>query len=261
MHGVVVALGKLRRIIAQDGVRAGARIVWINLVALANNTLSNALDLIFNVDTRGVTPIAELDIRAETREQGFWYEATPWFSLSAILRRLDCNLDSYVFIDFGSGKGRTLIEAARFPFRAVIGVEFSPELCAVAEANLRRVRFFRRRAREVGVKCQDAAVFDLPRAPCILYFYNPFNADVMRMIAERIKASFKANPRDIVAVFYAENENDIFHSLSFMSEIDRGRIADAVTGRWREYSILRSRLLATPDNGGEVRLTGSSGRL
>ena len=38
-----------------------------------------------------------------------------------------------VLLDFGSGMGRALCLAATYPFRSVIGVEMSPELCASCE--------------------------------------------------------------------------------------------------------------------------------
>lgn len=34
-------------------------------------------------------------------------------------------LQDYDFLDFGSGKGRTLLMAASFPFKKITGVEFS----------------------------------------------------------------------------------------------------------------------------------------
>ena len=233
---------KICRIVRRAGLRGAARVVRINLVLLFDDALSRMLDFIFNVDTRGVLQVADLDVAAETRDHGVWYEPTPWFAVSTILRKckLKRDLKHYVFVDFGSGKGRALVEAARFPFGAVTGVEFSSKLCAIAEANLRSVRFLRRRAAQASVRCLDASLFDLPPSPCILYFYNPFDAEIMRMIANRVEASYAANPRDIIAAFYARNQDSTFRSLSFMTEVDHGRIAHTWSGRQREYSILRS---------------------
>jgi SAM-dependent methyltransferase len=39
------------------------------------------------------------------------------------------------FIDLGCGEGRALVIASEFPFRAIVGVELSPALCATATAN------------------------------------------------------------------------------------------------------------------------------
>ncbi len=41
-------------------------------------------------------------------------------------------VERYDFLDLGCGKGRALIVAAEFPFRAITGVELSPALAAIA---------------------------------------------------------------------------------------------------------------------------------
>src|SRR4051794_24937223 len=54
------------------------------------------------------------------------YEPTSWIDLRRIFRT--CGVDQRdVFLDYGSGKGRVLLAAARQRFTRVIGVEISPE--------------------------------------------------------------------------------------------------------------------------------------
>ena len=43
-----------------------------------------------------------------------------------------------VFVDYGAGKGRTVVLASTYQFKRVIGVELAPELAAIAEENLFR---------------------------------------------------------------------------------------------------------------------------
>ena len=45
-----------------------------------------------------------------------------------------------VFIDLGSGMGRMVLEAARYPFKRVIGVELVEQLHDLARANLASTR-------------------------------------------------------------------------------------------------------------------------
>lgn len=51
--------------------------------------------------------------------------------LRQILDRLPLDFEEYTFIDLGSGKGRALLIASEYPFRAVVGVELSPKLHAL----------------------------------------------------------------------------------------------------------------------------------
>lgn len=53
-----------------------------------------------------------------------------------MLDRLDIRGAAEVFLDYGSGKGRALIMAAQYPFRRILGVEFSPQLSLIASQNI-----------------------------------------------------------------------------------------------------------------------------
>jgi SAM-dependent methyltransferase len=92
-------------------------------------------------------------------------------------RRLNPELGT--FVDIGAGKGKACLYAAP-SFQRVIGVEFSRELTALADANLRRTRF-----RNVEFVCADAADYDLPEAPTLVFLFNPFGAPVFERFLAR----------------------------------------------------------------------------
>ena len=54
-----------------------------------------------------------------------------------VLASLQIAFHDYTFIDFGSGKGRALLLASEFPFKRIIGLEFSPELHGTQKKILR----------------------------------------------------------------------------------------------------------------------------
>jgi predicted RNA methylase len=60
--------------------------------------------------------------------------------VDALLRNIGEDLHRFSFVDFGSGKGRVLLVASHYPFREVVGVEFSPELQKIAEGNIRSTK-------------------------------------------------------------------------------------------------------------------------
>jgi methylase of polypeptide subunit release factors len=80
-----------------------------------------------------VTP-AELGLAKADYEH---YEISGWFVLSKALQGRVIRPND-VFVEFGCGKGRVLTQAARRPFSRVVGIDISPELSRVAEANLER---------------------------------------------------------------------------------------------------------------------------
>ncbi len=233
---LVKSINKVRT----QGFREFLSIIRKNIRLAYIRSFEGFIDFILNVDTGGLLLVDPQEMASTRKSIDTWFEATPWFALNRLLRKLDCDFRNYTLVDFGAGKGRTLLEAARLPFRAVIGVEFSRPLCAIAERNVNSVRLLARRTKHVAVECIDALEFDIPQQSCILYFYNPFEESKMAIIANKIRRAIDRHGIDVIAIFYARNQNGIFHRLDFMKEIDSGHIVDRMTGRRREYSIFRS---------------------
>ena len=118
----------------------------------------------------------------------------------------------FTFVDYGAGKGRVLMLAAEHPFRAVIGVEFSPELCEVANANLDKLSSAAVRAGRVECVCADAAAYLPPSTPLVCYFYNPFGPTVLQAVIDRLAASMREQPREIFLVYVHPEHRDVIES-------------------------------------------------
>jgi len=153
------------------------------------------------VDTGGLIPIEALDLsdRDQARGWGYMPSQPEWFHLA--ISRLKLDYRRYNFIDFGSGKGRTLLLASKYPFRRIIGVEISGQLHEIAERNLTVWRRNRNIPSHLYALQADAAGVALPDGPCVLYFYNPFKASVMQQVLAHIQASYRAAPRHMVLVY------------------------------------------------------------
>ncbi len=93
-----------------------------------------------------------------------------------ILRNLPIkNRREYTFIDFGSGKGRMVLIAARHGFRRVCGIELRKELHHQANSNFRQCRNVNGCTME-SVNL-DAAEYEIPNEKLVLFFFNPFGRD------------------------------------------------------------------------------------
>ena len=157
------------------------------------------------------------------RRHGTRYEATPYQTLRRVFAALPYDTSQYCFVDFGSGKGRALILAARRGFRQVLGVEFAKELHEIAERNIRRAC----NGRAQSILC-DAGEFEIPNGPCVLYLYNPFDRLLMERVVHNIVSSFRAKPRHIVIATLNETVHGVFE----------------MTGIFRQTGILREGRLA-----------------
>jgi cation diffusion facilitator family transporter len=160
-----------------------------------------AFDLRYGVDTRGTIHLKDLTINSRHVEHGVDYAPTRVRYFRAILRALPIQPDS-VFVDFGAGKGRILLLAARSGcFRKVVGVEFSVDLCRAAERNIRR--FQRRRARNVRFEVVhgDAADYHVQPDQNVFFMFNPFDHIVMRQVIKHVAHSLEERPRPIWLIY------------------------------------------------------------
>ena len=150
-------------------------------------------------DTRVLAELPALQIDSPNKRHGQRYQASPVFSLRRVLRRLDIDFSDFSFVDFGSGKGRTLLLAGEFPFKQVTGVEFSAQLNASAAGNISAYR--KRQAGGVATLHCDATAFELPPDNLVLYFFNPFKEAVLSTVLANICASIRLQPRRIIIVY------------------------------------------------------------
>ena len=118
-----------------------------------------------------------------------------------VMAAIDIAHDEFVFVDFGCGKGRTLLLASDFPFKRIIGVELMPHLCQIAAQNINIYRSPTQRCTAIQALCVDAAAYTLPDENTVFYFFDPLRPDVLAKVQANIEASLKACPRRIFVVF------------------------------------------------------------
>jgi SAM-dependent methyltransferase len=129
-----------------------------------------------------------------------YYTASPWWTLRWLLRRSDVKA-SDVFLEFGCGKGRMLLDAARrYPFRRVVGVELAPELTAVARGLIERERRGLR-CSDVIIETADATEFVVPDDVTHVYFYNPFGGATFERVCQNLVASLNRAPRAMRIIY------------------------------------------------------------
>jgi SAM-dependent methyltransferase len=155
-----------------------------------------------NVETAGIVRLFGLDITSPWKELGVRYQAINPDVFRPLIERLPIDYRQFVFFDFGSGKGRALLLASEFPFKRVTGVEFAPELHAVAERNIQNFTSARQQCSDIEAICADATTVELPPEPVVLFFNNPFEEPVMRVVLERVQQSLSERPRQLLLLLF-----------------------------------------------------------
>lgn len=181
----------------------------------AKRAADRAFDARWGVDTGGVTPVRFLDVPAHRRAQAVDHIAIDPAEFERALRALPVDPDAFTFVDFGSGKGRAVLLAARLPFERVIGVELAPELHAIATRNLGASLSERRRA-DVQLLCMDACAYELPDAPLVLYLYHPFGPEVLAPLIRRVVSSYQRSPRPIFVVYLNPFHQQLWIDAGFL---------------------------------------------
>jgi SAM-dependent methyltransferase len=160
-------------------------------------------DVRYGVDTRTCVPLGGLTIAGANRDRGARYQPTRVLPLRRVLRTLRPQFaNGSAFVDLGCGKGRILLIAAEFGFKAVRGVEFAHELCAVASANCAAYKRQRRLATEFRVLEEDVVRHAVAYDEDVFFMYNPFEADVLDRVLDNILASVKAWPRRVLIIYH-----------------------------------------------------------
>lgn len=137
----------------------------------------------------------------------------------SVMRHLGSSLQD-VFLDYGSGKGRALLLAARHHFRKCMGVELSDKFCQIARANVMRARS-QLRCKEIEVIEGDATEFEVPAEVTVIFLFNPFVGEVFEQVVERIHESWLAAPRDlrIAYIYPADEVKNLFEPCDWITKV------------------------------------------
>ncbi len=176
----------------------------------------------FNVETFGTLMPAHFDVDNSSRDHASEYAPTLRSTFERIMRHVHLHHPSYVFVDLGSGKGAVLLYASEFSFQKVIGIEFCPGLHRVAERNVANYRNKAVRCKDIETLCMDAAEYDFPAEPTVLFLANPFKGDVLNKVVANIRRSLGDHPRDFMVIYYhPRSRHSAWDRAEFLDELRR----------------------------------------
>ncbi len=229
----------------KDGLRHTAMLVGKNLPRplrewqIRRRMLQHQrFDLKYQLDTQTPVQLANLETAAPGAKFAHRYQGTPIAILHRIIRRLKLDRQRFTFIDLGSGKGRVLLIAAQYPFKSVIGVEFSKTLHDIALSNIGK--FIGAGATHTNVdsiNC-DAGEFDFSEiGDKIVFCYNPFGADLMLRVLDNLDAPAR-KPGETIFAYLGGMPTTVSQKLSRFPIVDKGEFLTEFD-TYEQYSIYR----------------------
>jgi SAM-dependent methyltransferase len=176
----------------------------------------------------GWTFLSDLDIPSPNWIEGYDYLPIEPERFKRVLGSLNTIFEDFTFIDFGSGKGRALLLASEYPFKRIIGLEFSPELHRIAEDNIKRYQSPTQRCKNIQSLNADFATFAIPAEPLVLFFFDPCRGRVLADVIAGITRSLLSCPRPAYVAYVAPRleVEQLFASTGLLKETCRSQEAN-----------------------------------
>jgi SAM-dependent methyltransferase len=144
-------------------------------------------DLIHGTDTQ---EISILEVRDRDELANDEYTKLAVDSVSDKVERVHAALEFLIengvipgesnFIDFGCGKGRSLIIASKMGFKKLFGVELSPTILAICKSNLEKVGVNNANLIQNNFRKVDYSSLAFESKPVVIYAYNPTAFVILR---------------------------------------------------------------------------------
>ena len=163
----------------------------------------------------GLVETNEMNVPDEVRIHASKYEASNIDHFKNLFSNLDWHYSKSCFVDFGCGKGATLVFASNLGFKKVLGVEFSPELAHIALENMRKFSDQRGGKVDFEIVNIDASQYEIPSSADCFYFFNPFDAFILDQVVRNIVKSLEKYPRKILIVYLHAVHNAVIEKYMF----------------------------------------------
>jgi SAM-dependent methyltransferase len=158
-------------------------------------------ELKYGLNTIGLDDLKSLREKNIDISHATMYMPLNYFVLETLMKQMMRNPGYSTFLDIGCGKGRVVAVAAHYHFEKITGLDFSEELCEDAIKNTNRIK-----QKFPGISIEiinrDALDFDIPDDICTIFFFNPFDAEMMCVVLDNIIKSLEKKPRPL-RVLYA----------------------------------------------------------
>jgi SAM-dependent methyltransferase len=134
----------------------------------------------YGVDTFDI--VRTMVTKSPNLVHGNRYQPSPETPVRWSIENCGMPCEETTFVDVGCGKGRVLVVAATYPFKRIVGVEYSEELAEICCRNLQK--------RGIKDRCEvvvgDAADFQFPDGDLMVFLYYPFDTAIYMRVLQNL---------------------------------------------------------------------------
>ena len=185
-----------------------------------------------------VTTVEEDVGRILHMDKDDWLTLRPlgWLACWLVLHRLGQEAKRGTFVDIGCGVGRMVCAAARHGYRRTVGIEILPELAAIAQDNIGRLR-------EPHGPCEivsaDATTWPIPDDTTVIFLYNPFAGEAMDSLLRQLRDSIARAPRQVTIAYANPVEHDRIGAAYGLTPTSRMHFSWRPTTAWRRTQAVQ----------------------
>jgi hypothetical protein len=161
------------------------------------------------IQTLAIENLEGMNVLDDDFENNHHYQGASYYVLHQVFTEINKFPHQYSIIDYGCGKGRAMIVAAKEGFKNVAGIDLAEELCVSARKNIGVVAM-RFPATTFSVVHANATAYQAIDEFDTFYFFNPFGRQVMSAVVTQIKLSQQRKPRVVYIIYINPQFFDCF---------------------------------------------------
>ncbi len=142
------------------------------------------------------------------RAINFSYQPTPYSFLEYLFSKypfISCDH----FVDFGCGKGRTLLMASEYSCPLITGYEINDDIFYTLSRNIDSYKKISNTSSKFTLINDDAAKVILEDTTNKFNFFNPFHLKIYIKVINSITESLKRNPRKVYLFLYMPHRSTL----------------------------------------------------
>ena len=119
----------------------------------------------------------------------------------SIMSQIHIDHSEFTFIDIGSGKGKLLLLASKYPFKQIVGVEYAPLLHSIALKNCAVFKSSEQRCSRITPLLSDALEYKIPHGPIVCFIGNALDPPTMKLVLQNIVHELFSEPRPMYIIY------------------------------------------------------------
>lgn len=188
---------------------AGSKSDWLRMRAewllfraklMREEYKNRSFDRRYGTETAAEMPLNAAGVLGETNTYGVY---RPFWAgmFHKVMRLLPIEFPQHTFVDIGSGKGKLLLLASEYPFRAIEGVEYAARLHESAERNIKIYKSPSQKCTSITARLGDARTYDIPSGPVVCLIFNALDEVTNNCVLNRIAEQAQDGDRAVYVIY------------------------------------------------------------